>query len=172
MKNVRRIYVPGICYFFTVVTYKRRPILCSEYAINRLRNAFHYTKLKHPFKMPAIVILPDHLHCLWQLPENDSDFSKRWRIIKHYFSVGMSSETTVGKNKQIWQPRFWDHIIRNEKDLHRHLDYIHYNPVKHGYVKKPLDWPYSSFKRFVKEGAYETDWGEHPVSNIKEMEYE
>lgn len=109
--------------------------------------------------MPAIVILPDHLHCIWQLPENDYNYSKRWAIIKHYFSIGIPSDINQRREKKIWQPRFWDHIIRNENDWEKHLDYIHYNPVKHGYAQKSLDWPHSSFKRYVREGWYEPNWG-------------
>jgi len=172
MKYVRRIYIAGACYFFTVVTYQRKPLLCTEYAVARLRSAFQLTMKKRPFSMPAIVILPDHLHCIWHLPDNDDDFSKRWAAIKHYFSIGMSSEINHRREKKIWQARFWDHIIRNEKDWQRHLDYIHYNPVKHGHVKKPFDWPHSSFKRYVKEGWYDPDWGDHLLRDIKNMEHE
>ena len=172
MRYVRRVYIPGACYFFTVVTHQRKSLLCTEYAITRLRRAFQLAMKKYPFQMPAIVILPDHLHCLWHLPENDDNFSKRWLAIKHYFSTGMHSEINSRREKKIWQPRFWEHVIRDERDWSRHLDYIHYNPVKHGYVKRPLDWPHSSFGRYVREGYYSSDWGDHPMNNIAEMEYE
>jgi putative transposase len=173
MSNYRRAYIPGGTYFFTVVTYKRKPILCSPSAIQRLKDSFNYTKEKHPFSIEGLVILPDHIHCIWQLPEKDSDFSKRWNMIKRHFSLGMTKDTNHRREKNIWQRRFWEHAVRDEKDFQRCLDYIYYNPVKHGYVQKPLDWIYSTFKRDVAKGFYSKDWGSNEEPhNIKTINCE
>jgi putative transposase len=125
----------------------------------------------HSFRIDAIVILPDHLHTIWNLPEGDSDFSTRWRLIKGAFSRQYHGyrakdlpESMLRKNESgIWQRRFWEHSIRNQEDFNRHCDYIHYNPVKHGLVKSPIEWQNSSFKDFVDRGIYPSDWG----SNIR-----
>ncbi len=153
MSQYRRLYCPGCCYFFTVVTYQRRPLLVAN--ISRLREAFRYTKSKKPFIIDAIVVLPDHLHCLWQLPAGDLDFSGRWHQLKRYFSVGIDTPINDRQEKQVWQRRFWEHLIRDEEDWEKHLDYIHYNPVKHGYVSDPSEWPYSSWSRAVAKGWYQ-----------------
>jgi putative transposase len=110
------------------------------------------------FGLNALVILPDHLHCLLRLPANDDDFSTRLRLIKRYFSMAMQTSINQRK-KSVWQKRFWEHAIRDEDDWRKHMDYIHYNPVKHGYVKAPCDWKYSSFNYWVKKGVYKKDWG-------------
>ncbi|KMW69836.1 MAG: transposase [Limnoraphis robusta] len=165
----RRAKINGGTYFFTVVTYQRRKILCEPDNIALLREAFRYVMGNHPFTIDAIVILPDHLHCIWTLPENDCDFSTRWRLIKSEFSRRCDSKykqkyslSRQRKNEQaIWQRRFWEHCIRDDKDLIQHVDYIHYNPVKHGLVKSPKDWQYSSFHRFVKNGLLTLNWGEN-----------
>ncbi len=121
----------------------------------------------HPFSIDAIVILPDHLHCLWTLPETDANFSTRWRLIKSYFSrkcdiqyQGEISESRQKKQeKAIWQRRYWEHFIKDEQDFINHVEYIHYNPVRHGYVTAVKDWQYSSFHRYVEKGIYDQDWG-------------
>ena len=121
--------------------------------------------------MDAVVILPDHLHCIWQLPKNDDNFSSRWRLIKSYFSRSINSEEYISKSRQrkkergIWQRRFWEHVIRNEEDYIRHVEYIHYNPIKHGYVNNVQDWKYSSFHHWVKRSIYSIDW----ATNDKNM---
>jgi putative transposase len=153
------VYIPGGTYFFTLVTHERQPILCTSQAISRLRLAFKHVKNKHPFHIKGLVILPDHLHCIWQLPENDSSFSTRWNMIKRYFSLNIRTEINARREKNIWQKRFWEHFIRDEYDLEKHMDYIYYNPVKHGYVDSPSDWMYSTFRRDVKKGLYPMDWG-------------
>ena len=135
----RRWHVNGGIYFFTVVTENRRPILIEN--INILRESFKQVKSKSPFSIEAIVILPDHLHTIWKLPENDMDYSKRWMLIKKGFSSQMpgfsvGSSKAKKREKGIWQRRYWEHVIRDEKDLKNHFDYIHYNPVKHGLVNK------------------------------------
>ena len=173
--DYRRLYQKGGWYFFTVVTHDRRPILTDQKNIARLRKAFRYVRAKHPFKIEAIVVLPDHLHTIWRLPNNDDDFSVRWRKIKHFFSIsvnpGVTSDSKQRKReKGVWQRRFWEHALRSEEDWRRHIDYIHYNPVKHGYVSIPKEWQYSSFHRAVKKGWYDINWGDSEPSVIKNME--
>jgi putative transposase len=172
MSNYHRAYTSGGTYFFTLVTHERRPILCSEQALARLRNAFRTAIKKFPFLIEGIVILPDHLHCIWKLPENDSDFSKRWTCIKHYFSTGMTGVLNQRREKEIWQKRFWEHLVRDEEDFLRCLEYIYYNPVKHGYVASPFDWLWSSFRRDVRKGLFEKYWGSCEPSRIKNLEME
>lgn len=166
-----RARIKGGTYFFTVVTHNRRRFLCQPENVELLRAALREVKATHPFKIEAIVVLPDHLHCLWALPENDDDYSTRWRLVKSYFSReskgtygGQISLSRQRKQEQsVWQRRFWEHLIRDESDFRRHVDYIHYNPVKHGLVKAPKDWKYSSFHRYVQAGIYGQDWGAHPI---------
>jgi len=173
----RRQYQAGGCYFFTVVTRDRRPILTCPENISRLRSVFLHVKSKRPFAIEAIVVLPDHLHTVWRLPEGDADCSTRWRMIKHDFSVvsqgGVKSLSQQRKGeKGIWQRRFWEHVIRNETDWRRHIDYIHYNPVKHHYVNSPSAWPYSSFLLAVGKGWYPSDWGRQEPDSIKSLHLE
>ena len=159
MSNYRRLLVNGGTYFFTVVTYKRQLLLCEEHALSRLKAAFRYVMKTHPYRMDGLVVLPDHVHCVWTLPENDDDFSVRWHRLKRHFSIGIDGSTNHRRGKHIWQNRFWEHLIRDEKNLHHCLDYMHYNPVKHGYVAKPSDWKYSTFLQHVKHGHYDMNWG-------------
>ena len=167
MTRYQRTKLPGGTFFFTVVTYNRQKLLYLPDNVHLLRQAFRHVIQSHPFRIEAIVILPDHLHCLWTLPPEDSDFSTRWRLIKTYFSrhcqTGLHGEMSDSrqrkKEKAIWQRRFWEHTIRDELDFQRHVEYIHYNPVKHGLVNAPVDWEYSSFQRFVRAGIYSADWG-------------
>ena len=148
----RRVRVGGGCYFFTVVTHRRLPLLRNAAVRRHLGDALRRTAGEYPFRVDGIVLLPDHLHCLWTLPENDSDFPLRWRLIKR-------RTTMAAGHGNLWQPRFWEHLIRDDRDFRNHLEYIHYNPVKHGHVGTPKDWPWSSFHRYVREGVYEPDWG-------------
>ena len=173
----RRHYQSGGYYFFTVVTQDRQPILTCPENIKRLRNSFIRIKNKRPFTIEAIVVLPDHLHTVWQLPDGDADFSTRWRLIKHDFSialqVGAASPSQQRKGeKGIWQRRFWEHAIRNAADWRRHIDYIHFNPVKHGYAANPSTWPYSSFLCSVEKGWYPPDWGQQEPDSVKSMHLE
>ena len=154
-------------------------MLTDEESVVRLRMAFHREKAKHSFDIDAIVILPDHIHTIWTLPSGDVDYSGRWGRIKRYFSVGcvdvdnaLSQSRLQKREKAVWQRRFWEHTIRDEEDWRRHMDYIHYNPVKHGLVASPGQWPYSSFGRYVKKGWYEPHWGSTEPESIKDMEYE
>ena len=163
MTEYRRYFVPGGTYFFTVNLAERRRRLLVEH-VDLLRAAVAVTRREHPFRIDAVVILPDHLHAAWTLPPGDADFSVRWRKIKARFSRGLPcierrSVSRVGKGERgIWQRRFWEHAIRDEDDLRRHVDYIHYNPVKHGHCRKVADWPYSTFHRYVVLGIYPKDW--------------
>jgi putative transposase len=176
MTNYRRLYVKGGTYFFTVVTQKRRPIFSEGKNIQILGDVLRSVKEIRPFQVVSIVILPDHIHCIWTLPRDDHDYSERWKGIKYRFSLSFkkSFPTTESMNKKkekgLWQRRFWEHHIRDQDDFNRHVDYIHYNPVKHNLARRALDWPHSSFKRFVMNGRYEKNWGNALPSNIKGME--
>lgn len=157
----KRLLIPNASYFFTVVTHNnRRAIFNNEQTINTLRQAFRKVRIKYPFQIDAIVILPDHIHCIWALPENDTDYATRWRLIKTWFTKHCDNE------QAIWQHRYWEHVIRDEEDLKNHISYIHYNPVKHGLVKSVRDWRYSSFHQYVEKGWLDADWG----SNVVDIE--
>ncbi len=164
MATFRRYYIEGGCYFFTLVTHRRQALLVKH--IDALRGAFRRVKQRYPFYLDAIVVLPDHLHCIMSLPDGDKDYPKRIRLIKHSFSRALPTAVDVCAQlrrrgeRGLWQRRYWEHVIRDEVDYQRHMDYIHFNPVKHGYVERVSDWPYSSFHRCVKEGVYAPSWGE------------
>ncbi len=167
----RRAFIPGASFFFTVVTEKRRPFLALDDSVAVLREAFRTVHSKKPFELDAIVILPDHLHCIWTLPPGDADFSTRWRLIKTWFTKHCdpalrNAPTAIQSERQeqtLWQHRYWEHMLRSDEDYRRHLEYIHFNPVKHGNAHSPIDWPYSSFKRYVEAGIYEAGWGEAQI---------
>ena len=147
--DYRRAYVNGGCYFFTVTLANRKSDLLTQH-INFLRAAFKYVKQKHPFTINAMVVLPDHLHCILTLPRYDFDYAKRWALIKIYFSKQLPKTERINASRMrkrergIWQRRFWEHVIRDEQDYLNHIEYIHTNPIKHGYVEHAFDWPYSS----------------------------
>ena len=153
----------GRTFFFTVVLADRSSnLLISE--ISRLRRIYGTVCERRPFETVAICVLPDHIHAVWTLPEEDADFSARWSLIKSGFSRGLDDEPrspskVVKREKGIWQRRFWEHAIRDDTDLERHVDYIHFNPVKHGHVTRVADWPHSSFHRYVERGVIDVDWG-------------
>ncbi|HEC20372.1 MAG TPA: transposase [Gammaproteobacteria bacterium] len=168
MSHYRRAQTAGGCYFFTVVSYHRKTILCDDIFRNALRIAIEKTRQQYPFKIDAWVLMPDHLHCVWTLPKGDANFSVRWGKIKRYVSIACrdhytyNGQLSISKKKHrestVWQRRFWEHQIRDQEDFHRHIDYIHYNPVKHGLCEAPIQWPYSTFQRYVREGKYPWDW--------------
>ena len=164
MRTYIRENVKGGVYFFTVNLAERNNNDLLIANIEILREAFRLTKQSHPFIIDACVILPEHLHCIWRLPEGDEDFSKRWRLIKTHFSKNIPANERISNSRKrknergIWQRRFWEHLIKDESDYQSHLDYIHYNPVKHGYVEQAIDWPYSSFYLWVERKAYPRDW--------------
>ncbi len=169
MSNYRRSQIPGGCYFFTVVTYRRRPLLIDPEARGILRAVIEEVKASLPFTIDAWVLMPEHIHCIWTLPTGDHDFSKRWGRIKAGFSKGakelfrheawLNDSRRRHRESVIWQRRFWEHAIRDGEDYNRHMDYLHYNPVKHGLAERVRDWPYSTFHRHVKRGVYAVDWG-------------
>jgi putative transposase len=172
----RRARIAGGTYFFTLVTHHRRRFLCEPDAIALLSQSFRYTKQRHSFEIDAVVILPEHLHCVWTLPEGDSNYSMRWRLIKTFFSRHcgdeirgeISASRRDKKEQAVWQRRFWEHCIRDEMDWRQHVEYIHYNPVRHGLVKSPKDWEYSSFHRYVREGKYNMMWGSDTSLQIED----
>jgi len=136
---------------------------CWSIISPHLRSAFRTTRVERPFTIDAIVVLPDHVHTIMALPPHDADFSGRWRRIKSLFTRGaVAAGTTAQRNRKgeysLWQRRFWEHTIRDEDDFARHVDYIHFNPVKHGLVGRVRDWPYSSFHRYVQSGLLPEDW--------------
>jgi putative transposase len=167
MPNYIRARFEGGYYFFTVVTYRRRKLFKTAAARTCLKQAINKTRARQPFETVALCLLPDHLHCLWKLAAGDADFSTRWASIKGLFSQQYLREhsniiaTTTSRRRKgevcLWQRRFWEHQIRDENDLNKHVDYIHYNPVKHGLVERVEDWPWSTYHRYVKEGFYKGD---------------
>jgi putative transposase len=169
MPEYRRVRIKGGTYFLTIVTYHRAPILIKPEVIEIFRNAWKQIEKKFPFSTDAICLLPDHFHCMITLPEHDSDYSIRIREIKRVFTKYYRSNFPepalrdqshrYKKEATIWQRRFWEHTIRDEHDYQNHFDYIHYNPVKHGFVDQVSSWKWSSFHRYVKSGFYELDWG-------------
>ncbi len=166
MRTYIRAYQPGGCYFFTVVTGRRATHFSATSNVERLRHAFRHVMDRHPFVIDAVVILPDHLHTIWRLPEGDADFSTRWRLIKHFVSRGWHGDTPF------WQPRFWEHLIRDKNDWQRHLDYIHYNPVKHGLVERPEDWEHGSYRKAKANGWYADGWGHSEPASCGNMDVE
>lgn len=169
MMHYRRLYTKGATYFFTLITYSRQKILANSNNIQLLKKSITTARKKYPFVINALVILPDHLHCIITLPETDDDFSLRVRLIKTEFSrkcainnLGENlpnSSRILKKEKCVWQRRFWEHQIRNAEDFSMHMDYVHYNPVKHGLAISPKDWQFSTFQHCVAKGYYNVLWG-------------
>jgi putative transposase len=180
MPEYRRVRVENAAYFFTVVTYQRKPIFLDPLARSILHETWLEVQQNRPFQVTAICLLPDHIHCIWTLPEEDTDYSIRWHEIKRKFTYiyseqihddsALSLSRQKRKERNVWQRRFWEHTIRDDQDLANHLDYIHYNPVKHSLVTKPCDWEWSSFHRYVRMGVYEKDWGETGMDNMEGVE--
>ena len=169
MSEYRRVYVPGGTFFFTLVTYKRIPLFQETQNVKSLRVAIARTRSELPFEIVGAVVLPDHLHFLWTLPANDSAYSKRISRLKVLFTRLLKKTETLQRRisasrhrhreSDVWQRRFWEHTIRDRNDLEQHLDYIHYNPVKHGLVSCPHLWEHSSFQSWVHRNRYCIDWG-------------
>ena len=162
MVRYRRNLVPGGTYFFTVTLVDRRASTLVNH-IGSLRAAVRLARAERPFTIDAIVILPDHLHAIFTLPPGDADFSSRWRRIKAHFTrsvvaTGATVERRPNGEYALWQRRFWEHTVRNDDDFARHVDYIHYNPLKHGLVSRVRDWPHSSFHVYVRQGLLPEDW--------------
>ncbi len=174
----RRTILLGGTFFFTLITYQRTPIFHDESNIALIGDAIRYVQKQHPFELLAYVYLPDHLHMIWQLPEEDGDYSTRIRLMKSFVSRKIVSRPVVNNQsrimkgeQEIWQRRYWEHTCKDQGDLNAHVDYIHYNPVKHGYVKSPYLWEHSSFGKCVKDGVYEMDWaagGEESIGFVVE----
>lgn len=164
MPHYRRMWVPGGTYFFTLALQHRHgnDLLIREIAL--LRRVVADVKRRHPFRIHAWCVLPDHLHWVIELPEGDADYATRWRLIKLGFSKGLPTTEHRSASRQrrgergIWQRRYWEHLIRDEADYRAHVDYVHFNPVKHGCVPRVMDWPYSTFRRLVEAAAYPRDW--------------
>ncbi len=163
MSRYRRVKIEGGLFFFTLALADRSSDLLVRH-IERAQCAYAVAQKRRPFETVAICILPDHLHALWQLPDSDADYASRWSLFKTTFSRGLptaperSASKIAKREKGIWQRRYWEHAIRDEKDLERHVDYIHYNPVKHKLVTRVADWPHSSFHRYVEQGILPADW--------------
>ena len=182
MPDYRRWYVPGGTYFFTLVANRRRRMLDSDLARRCLREAVSTVRIDWPFEVVAVVLLPDHLHTVWTLPPGDARYPIRWKRIKEEFTRRYLQEDGAEippnlsrvrhSERGIWQRRYWEHTVRDEDDLKRCVDYIHWNPKKHGHVANVRDWPWSSFHRFVRLGEYEMDWGaENPSPGCDEPEW-
>jgi putative transposase len=163
----------GQVFFFTVVTYERREILTTDLGRTALRTAIQAVRADHPFQITAIVVLPDHLHTVWELPAGDSDYSSRWRLLKSSFTRAWTKqggeEGFTGRSRErkgeraVWQRRFYEHTCRDAADLKRCVDYVHVNPLKHRLVGRVIDWPWSSFHRYVRLGEYSSEWGSRDV---------
>jgi putative transposase len=176
----RRNYCKGATYFFTVVTFARQPLFNCPETVAHLREAFQREKLRRPFTIDAIVIIPDHIHAVLTMPVEDANYSIRWRNIKSAVTAKIAEQnrpivhaSRERKHEQaIWQRRFWEHRIRDERDFDQHVNYIHYNPVKHGYVQRPVDWPHSSIHRYIRQGVLTAEWGASPIPMIDQIGHE
>ncbi len=174
MSDYKRNFVAGGTYFFTINSFNKQKFFTSPVFRSALRKATSHTKQKLPFEINAWVLLPDHLHCIWTLPENDHNYSARWSMIKcmvtqqckyHFLQHHLSNPSRFKRNEStIWQRRFWEHTITNEYDYENHLNYIYWDPVKHGYSGSVNEWPFSTFHRDVKKGLYDEKW----VCDLKE----
>ena len=164
MPDYRRAWQPGGTYFFTVNLLQRSGNDLLVRRIDALREAIRRVRLRHPFTIHGWVVLPDHMHCVVELPAGDADFALRWRLIRSGFSKAMPAAEWRSPVRQrrgergIWQRRYWEHLVRNEADFAAHMDYVHFNPVRHGLVARVADWPHSTFHRLVERGLYPPDW--------------
>ena len=175
MPRYRRETQPGASYFFTVISEHRQRILTDAVVRTALRAAISAVRRTRPFRIEGWVLLPDHLHAIWTLPVGDADFATRWREIKrrvtraigtHYYRADLHTAHRAAKGcGTVWQHRYWEHRIRDETDFSTHLDYLHFNPVKHGLVARVMDWPYSTFHRLVASGHYPNNWAGDAVGD-------
>ena len=176
MRNNRRYRLEGATWFFTVVAHGRRHLFCAPEFRNALKFSIIRCRERLPFAIRGWVLMPDHLHCIWTLPKGDSDYSKRWMLIKQAVTVKLLRQGFVSKNLKplrrsgregtVWQRRFWDHLIRDPEDFQAHLDYIHYNPVKHGHCLSPNAWPFSTIHRYRRLGVYPENWAIDPERSL------
>ncbi|MFC5459405.1 REP-associated tyrosine transposase [Massilia niabensis] len=158
----------GSTYFFTIVAHQRRPIFCNPAIRSSLAQAIQCVRDTRPFVVDAWVLLPDHMHCIWTLPEGDVDYATRWLVLKRYVSLDVGRRLQESafmdpsehhrREANLWQRQFWEHQIRDDSDFDRHMDYVHFDPVKHRHVERVRDWPHSTFHRHVREGTYAMDW--------------
>jgi putative transposase len=179
MPEYRRSRVQGGTYFFTLVTYNRRPLFASKSNCELLVRVWNDVRSRHPFESVAACILPDHIHAIWTLPEGDDDYPMRWKEIKRLLTQEYKRENVDGmprtKSQQtqgeatLWHRRYWEHTICDQDDLNAHIDYVHINPLKHGLVSMVKDWPWSSFHRYVKAGVYPDDWGGKPDMKLMDV---
>jgi putative transposase len=170
----RRTEAAGASYFFTVVTFRRQPVFTETPVVEMLERAIRRVQERRPFVVEAQVILADHLHALWTLRAEDSDYPTRWRLIKEAFTreyvpayglIWHDDRRHARGERTVWQRRYWEHLIRDDRDFSAHLEYIHLNPVRHGLVSAPRDWPHSTFLKWVANGSYDLTWGSKgPVS--------
>ena len=172
MRTYVRTRVQGGTYFFTLNLAERHGNTLLVDRIDALKEAFRRTRQDHPFTMPAFVVLPEHLHCIWKLPAGDDDFPVRWRLIKSRFSRSLPKDERRSQSREcksergIWQRRYWEQLVRGEAHFQRCLDYIHYNPIKHGHATQALDWPHSSFRYWAERGFYPVDWAAPPRADL------
>jgi putative transposase len=181
MSNYRRSFTKGGTYFFTVNAFRRQTILTHPNFRNALKIAVIEARQRFPFTINAWVLLPDHLHCIWTLPQDDADFSGRWAFIKRtttkqckaYFQKHnwLNASHIKRSESTLWQRRFWEHQIRDERDYQTHMDYIYWNPVKHGHVTAVKDWPYSTFHRDVERGIYSNNWGSVDLGKLSGRDF-
>jgi putative transposase len=170
MAAYRRMSQPGATWFFTLTTEQRKPLLTQPQILRAMTVAPREVYRRDPFELVAWVVLPDHLHVIARLPEGDSAYARRISIFKRLVSQRVSNKLVLGKREStrkrresgLWQRRFWEHMIRDEADLHRHIDYIHYNPVKHGHARSAAAWAYSSFHGYMRAGVLPPDWAAEP----------
>ena len=170
----RRADITGGTYFFTINLADRKSRLLVD-EIDKLRDSINKVKKSHPFVLDAMVVLPDHLHLLMTLPYGDSDFPTRIRLIKSHFSRQIPKTENIKisriskQERGIWQRRYWEHLIRDEIDFERHVDYIHYNPVKHGYVEQAARWEYSTIHKYIEKGLLSPDWGSNQEQTLESL---
>jgi putative transposase len=172
MPNYRRAWLKGGTYFFTVNLLKRHNNDLLVRHIDLLREVVRDVRVNHPFIIHGWVVLPDHLHCVTELPQDDDNFAIRWKLIKSNFSrrIDKTEWRSAVRERRgepgIWQRRFWEHLISDERDFHSHMDCVHINPVKHGLVSRLQDWPYSTFHLLAKDGTYPINWGGDVVNEL------
>lgn len=173
----RRVKIEGASYFFTLVTHDRQPLFRDPQSVQMLSDAIAKVGIRHPFTIEAQVVLPDHMHTIWTLPDSDANYATRLRLIKEAFTrayckrFGLPTRTETARTRgeqPVWQRRFWEHVIRDEQDYAAHVDYIHHNPVRHGLVTAPRDWPHSTFAQWVERGVYDLTWGSDEMPEFPE----
>ncbi len=159
MRTFRRFYVPDAIVFITAVTQDRAPYLAEHDDVNLFWETLRAVQVIHPYRLLAHVILPDHIHWLMRVQDKEGNFSPVLHSVKRNYTWNYKKAHAISAPLQLWQPRFWDHVIRDQGDLQRHFDYVHFNPVKHGYVQHPEDWAHSSYQHWLRLGYYEPGWG-------------